>query len=190
MTIDTNETIRIGNELLELKARCTYGEWMDQADSIYRLGQRQRQKYMKAAKNADLVRDKSFKSLNHIDAYIRQHRPVFTVPVYVYKPMLENANVIADLMVDHDIRSLEQFDIGRPMCGIYFLMSGENCVYVGKSTNLFARLAEHQRSEDKGYNQVMFQHVPEYDLNYMEVEHIHCLLPVLNGTGMTCAKPG
>lgn len=66
-----------------------------------------------------------------------------------------------------------------PKTGVYFLMRGKRVVYVGQSTNLYARLARHQ--EEKEFDR--FAHIPcaPEELDALEALYIHLLKPELNG---------
>ena len=41
-------------------------------------------------------------------------------------------------------KPLFEIPVGENLCGIYFLMSGDKCVYIGQSINVYKRLGEHQ----------------------------------------------
>lgn len=64
--------------------------------------------------------------------------------------------------------------------GVYFLCQGDEVVYVGQSVNVYARLAEHQRSK-KEFDAVYMLHVPTIQLDDVESAFIHALRPRLQG---------
>lgn len=63
--------------------------------------------------------------------------------------------------------------------GVYFLCRGDEVVYVGQSMNIYARLANHQRSKE--FDSVYMLHVPASQLNDVEAAFIHALRPRLQG---------
>lgn len=73
------------------------------------------------------------------------------------------------------------------LSGVYFLISGDEIVYVGQSTNVFVRVREHQFKEYDGF---AFVSVGRDMLDVMESLYIHFLRPSLNGSwsnGLPCA---
>jgi len=62
--------------------------------------------------------------------------------------------------------------------GVYFLIRGNRVVYVGQTTSLYARLAQHQK--EKEFDR--FSHIPcaAEDLDALEALYIHVLKPELN----------
>ena len=55
-------------------------------------------------------------------------------------------------------KPLHEHYIGENLCGIYFLMNGEECVYIGQGINVYKRVGDHQvtvgkRSRFNKYNQ-------------------------------------
>ena len=76
------------------------------------------------------------------------------------------------------IRGLAELDEG--MGYVYFLISDEKVLYVGKTFGIHGRIRTHRRS--KKFDQVFYILVPKADLLKIEREWIHKLHPPLNMT--------
>ena len=63
--------------------------------------------------------------------------------------------------------------------GVYFLISGNKVVYVGQSTNVYARISQHH---DKVFESFAFLPCEQKILDSLESLYIHILRPALNGT--------
>jgi hypothetical protein len=63
-------------------------------------------------------------------------------------------------------------------CGVYFLLDGDEVVYVGQSTHVYNRIPNHM---DKVFNRYAFVPCGEPMLDKLESLYIHCLRPRLNG---------
>jgi hypothetical protein len=63
-------------------------------------------------------------------------------------------------------------------CAVYFLMSGDEVVYVGQTTNLYARIGGHR--EDKVWDRILFLPTPRKDLDATERHWIATLRPKYN----------
>jgi hypothetical protein len=70
----------------------------------------------------------------------------------------------------------------RNEVGIYILMKADSVIYVGKTSNLFARIAQHQA--DKDFDSVQFIRCDESLLDLYERELIATLNPSLNKAGI------
>lgn len=66
-----------------------------------------------------------------------------------------------------------------PKTGVYFLMRGKRVVYVGQSTNMLARLAQHQQG--KKFDRFACIPCSPEELDALEALYIHLLKPELNG---------
>ena len=66
---------------------------------------------------------------------------------------------------------------------VYFLWAGKTVVYVGKSTNIFARIGSHHKS-DKEWDSFTHVHVSAKLLDIVEMEFIARLQPRYNKTGV------
>lgn len=69
--------------------------------------------------------------------------------------------------------------------GVYFLVNKGAVVYVGQSTNVFARVASHLVTQNKVGCRWAFIPTPVDQLNVMESLYIHMLRPELNGRTQT-----
>lgn len=65
------------------------------------------------------------------------------------------------------------------VCGVYFLVRGDRVVYVGQSTNIYARAANH--FNNKTFDAWSFIPCEEKDLDVIESLYIHFLQPSQNG---------
>jgi prophage regulatory protein len=66
------------------------------------------------------------------------------------------------------------------LIGIYFLIDGDQIVYIGKSINVFARIAEHQRNNEKKFDTFTYIQIPIDQLDEFEVEYINAYKPKYN----------
>ena len=71
--------------------------------------------------------------------------------------------------------------IGLPC--VYFLMEGNNCVYVGQTINLPCRLQTHLTDTEKKFDGIYYLEVSGDQLNVKEREIIRSLKPKLNKQG-------
>lgn len=69
--------------------------------------------------------------------------------------------------------------------GVYFLLDGDEVVYVGQSVNVYSRIGQHT---DKRFDRYAFVPCPVDALNKLESLYIHCLRPRLNGDQRNDAK--
>lgn len=63
---------------------------------------------------------------------------------------------------------------------IYFLMMGDKCVYVGKTTNLPCRLQHHIKDTNKHFDGVYYLETKKIDLLEFEADIIFSLKPEHN----------
>ena len=71
--------------------------------------------------------------------------------------------------------------------GVYFLLDGDDVVYVGQSVNVYSRIGQHT---DKRFDRYAFVPCHVDALDKLESLYIHCLRPRLNGmqaNGASCA---
>lgn len=71
--------------------------------------------------------------------------------------------------------------------GVYFLLDGDEVVYVGQSVNVYSRIGQHT---GKRFDRYAFVPCPIDALDRLESLYIHCLRPRLNGmqtNGANCA---
>jgi hypothetical protein len=61
--------------------------------------------------------------------------------------------------------------------GVYFLLDGDEVVYVGQAVNVYSRIAQHT---EKRFDRYAFVPCPVDALNRLESLYIHCLRPRLN----------
>jgi len=78
------------------------------------------------------------------------------------------------------LRGLREIPVAS-LTGIYFLCEGDEVVYVGQSTALFARIASHRSERRKAFSQVFFLPVLESELDNVEAAFIAALEPRMNG---------
>lgn len=69
--------------------------------------------------------------------------------------------------------------------GVYFLLDGDDVVYVGQAVNVYSRIGQHT---DKIFDRYAFVPCAVDALNIIESLYIHCLRPRLNGNQINNAK--
>jgi hypothetical protein len=69
--------------------------------------------------------------------------------------------------------------------GVYFLLDGDEVVYVGQSVNIYKRIAEHK---DKKFDRFAYLPCARDALDKLESIYIHVLQPKLNGLWNCGAK--
>lgn len=91
--------------------------------------------------------------------------------------------------LDHNVRSHRPGPNRRPdtpaRCGVYFLYKGSECVYVGKSTHVDDRVADHRRIKD--FDAYSWMPVEPESLAVVEMSFIAVLRPRYNVTGKEAA---
>jgi len=99
----------------------------------------------------------------------------FRISVYSFNPPEIDSSIPKELS---DVPGLAQYtDIHFPPC-IYFLVKDDKVIYVGQTTNLPARLIQHEK--DKVYSRAFYITVPRRELDRVERDFIHILQPRLN----------
>ena len=89
---------------------------------------------------------------------------------------------------------ISKYDWDKKLVGLYFLMSGEKCVYIGKTEHALRRIGEHQCSKHLGgkFDSVLFEGGRPGNLAAEEVFCIAVACPELNRTyqplGRTAAE--
>jgi len=76
---------------------------------------------------------------------------------------------------------LDKLMVVESVTGIYFLVKDEKIVYVGQSTNIFARVGTHKM--DKDFDKAVYFECPSTELDDLEYELITVLQPKYNKTG-------
>ena len=69
--------------------------------------------------------------------------------------------------------------------GVYFLLEGDEVVYVGQAANVYSRIGQHT---DKRFDRYAFVPCAVDALDKLESLYIHCLRPRLNGNQRNDAK--
>ena len=69
--------------------------------------------------------------------------------------------------------------------GVYFLLDGDEVVYVGQAVNVYSRIGQHT---DKRFDRYAFVPCAVEVLDRLESLYIHCLRPRLNGNQRNEAK--
>lgn len=69
--------------------------------------------------------------------------------------------------------------------GVYFLLDGNDVVYVGQAVNVYSRIGQHT---DKRFDRYAFVPCSVDALDRLESLYIHCLRPILNGNHRNNAK--
>ena len=76
---------------------------------------------------------------------------------------------------------LDKLMVVESVTGIYFLVKDGKIVYVGQSTNIFARVGTHKT--DKDFDKAVYFECPSTELDDLEYELINILQPQYNKTG-------
>ena len=76
---------------------------------------------------------------------------------------------------------LDRLMVVESVIGIYFLIKDKKIVYVGQSTNIFARVGAHKM--DKDFDKAVYFECPSTELDDLEYELINILQPQYNKTG-------
>ena len=74
------------------------------------------------------------------------------------------------------IKKLTQYNV----CGIYFLMECEKCVYIGQSTDIASRISAHIGDEKKIFDSVFYIEFKKEELDLMESVYIATYCPKYN----------
>lgn len=77
-----------------------------------------------------------------------------------------------------DIPHLKSVPLGYP-AGVYFLVNGDEVVYIGQSVSPLARIGQHKDSKE--YDKAFMIPVPREELDHVEGALIRLFNPVLNG---------
>jgi prophage regulatory protein len=81
------------------------------------------------------------------------------------------------LLPKSKILSLRKIEL-TSLCGIYFLFSGNEIVYIGQSINVFSSIAQHQNIKD--FDAFTYIEIPQSELDAFEAEYISQYKPKLN----------
>lgn len=86
-----------------------------------------------------------------------------------------------------NVKNLFQFsgNIFSKISGIYFLCNDLEVLYVGQSTNIYARIGQHIADDKKEFDKAFFILVPSDRLNDIEGALIKYLQPIYNGSRKT-----
>ena len=76
---------------------------------------------------------------------------------------------------------LDKLMVVESVTGIYFLVKDGKIVYVGQSTNVFARVGTHKT--DKDFDKAVYFECSSTELDDLEYELINILQPQYNTTG-------
>jgi len=100
-----------------------------------------------------------------------------------------HGNPLPSVAIPEPIRSFEgrlcEFTHFHEQSCIYFLLKGDEVVYVGQSIKLGARVLAHR--DEKDFDRVLFMEVPLADLGSVELRLIGELKPRLNVLGNSTA---
>lgn len=102
---------------------------------------------------------------------------------------METMNTVSAAMTGNAL--LREDEIARAalpwakLSGVYFLLDGDEVVYVGQAVHVFSRIAQHT---DKRFDRYAFVPCEVVLLDRLESLYIHCLRPRLNGNQMNDVK--
>jgi len=102
------------------------------------------------------------------------------IPVEQISGHKKRAGVVPD-----EIMYLPRIDAHNGAIGIYFLFKGNECVYVGQSTQVHVRVREHRtkRNKSKDFDTYSWIPVPADKLDSLELHYIETIQPKLNSAG-------
>jgi hypothetical protein len=84
-----------------------------------------------------------------------------------------------------EVHRLPRVILGRGVSGVYFLYHQEECVYVGQSVNVHARVRDHMRGEyAKSFDSYSWLATQLCELAALEAYYITLLQPKLNAAGL------
>lgn len=94
----------------------------------------------------------------------------------------EQASSAAAPSLPLEVAALPRFDAVSGSCGVYFLFSGDECVYVGKSLQVHTRVREHRtkNSTKKEFDSYAFIPCEAGKLDELEAHYIAMMRPRLN----------
>lgn len=75
-----------------------------------------------------------------------------------------------------------------PISGVYFLIEGNEIVYVGQSIDVYNRVTSHALKGEKVFDRYAYIEVNPDDLNEVEADYIVVMGPKLNGPNLPCYK--
>ncbi len=83
-----------------------------------------------------------------------------------------------DLLGLHGIKELTR----QPLCGVYFLLAGDEIVYIGQSRNIEARVASHKSvlKYIAPFDTVLYVECERKELNKLESQYMQKYSPTLN----------
>lgn len=81
-----------------------------------------------------------------------------------------------DLLSDYEIHLMA--GIRKCVCGVYFLIKGDEIIYVGQSINIHQRIGDHAKSKD--FDTFTYAECNKNDLSVMEAKYITKFKPKLN----------
>lgn len=104
--------------------------------------------------------------------------------VVTHRVVNYNANPLAEGAIPESIQHIKGLkNLSTYPPGIYFLVDGDEVVYVGQSMHPATRLKEHDRDGRKTYTHAFLLPTPESDLNDLETLLIAQLRPKFNAIG-------
>lgn len=81
-----------------------------------------------------------------------------------------------------DLTLLERVELPPVICGIYFLMRGDQVVYIGQSINVVSRVCTHMREGKKNFDHFRYMPCDFNDLDKIEASFISMFDPEYNST--------
>lgn len=183
MLLEVEDAIELGERLIQAKPSYPVGTFQDAVPLDFGISARQGQKCMTLARNQNLIKSKLHLSINELCAYIMAQQSGRRATIR--RTCTEvNASIVEKLKAQRDVKPLNEHNLGATMTGVYLLMLGDNCVYVGQAKNIFHRLSNHQHDETKIFDNVLVELAPSRLLHIVEYTYIQQLKPRLNRTGL------
>lgn len=104
---------------------------------------------------------------------------------YIVERMDDDEIAAAGLMTRDEIRSLPTED-PPAACGLYFLLKGDEIVYIGMSRDICRRIYSHERSRANyliAWDSCRCVRLPESEIEALEARYIQALQPLYNIIG-------
>lgn len=100
--------------------------------------------------------------------------------VQISSPLRQEAVPSSDLPSAIQWMTACLYPVNHALSGVYFLISGNDIVYVGQSVNVASRVGSHFSESSKIFDRAVYLPVPPSDLDSVEMAFIKALWPKYN----------
>ena len=98
--------------------------------------------------------------------------------------------VMQHAIAHNELAQLAELYVENEAPAIYFLMKGEEVVYVGKTKRIRSRVAEHAKEKSGLFDFVRYFHVEDSEMCASEIANIIAFNPPLNGNALDVRDMG